>query len=753
MNMPVLNRRAFLVTTAVISGGMALGISAEAALPGKPQRPWGPDAATGNEFSAWIEIAADDVVTVRVPTPECGNGALSQAAMNIAEELHCDWAKVRVVFASYRRDLDEKGVYNTGFLSFFSGHSTGKPRMLKTLQLGASARERLKAAAAARWNVPAGEIDAVNSVLTHKPSKRKLRYGEVAAEAAKITLPKEPALKPQSQWTLLGKKSPPKLTIPEIANGSAIYGIDVKLPGMVHAALLQSPVHGGSLKSHDPAKVLTMPGVRAVVVIDPAKTPGTKAKVQSTFGLADSKAQWGVAVIADHYWQAKKALEALPVEWDAGSGAKWQDAEAIYAAARALRDTGKGSTIRKLGDPALATGSRVVEADYGTPYCENAALEPLNTTVLVTASSAEVWSPTQDMSQAFWVAVDETGLPPDKVTLHQTHMGGAFGRRGQGDDVRMAVAVARQYPGKPVKVIWSREETFRQGRFRTPIFTRMRAVLDDTTGLPQAVTGDAGNVGSRAIFQMPLGFSDMPYFNSGVIPNVRLTSSALPVNILNGAFRAPCYNTHAFVVESFIDECAEAAGIDPLDYRLKLLANWDKSWSDCLNVVAKKAGWGKPLPKGEALGIAITCWPVASARNSGTVVACCARVAVAQDGAITVKQLDVAFDCGRIVNEDAVRAQMEGGTLFGLNNAMNEELTVKDGAIVEGNFDQYPIARMAETPPVHVHFEALSGHERMEIVGEAAVGPVQPALANAIRSATGKRLRHTPFRKADLSWS
>jgi isoquinoline 1-oxidoreductase beta subunit len=751
--MTTLDRRGFLVTGAVLGGGMALGIASAEAAPALGAVPWGPDAAAGSEFSPWIEIAPDDIVTVRVPTPECGNGALTQAAMNVAEELGCDWSRVRVAFASIRRDWDEKGAYQTGFLSFFSGHSTGKERLKKTLQLGASARERLKAAAAARWKVPVAEVSANNSLLTHMPSGRKLRYGAVAAEAARITLDKEPALKPQGQWTLLGKASPGKLENPAIANGSAVYGIDVKLPGMVHAALLQCPVHGGRLKSHQPEAVLAMPGVRAVVVIDPAKTRGSPVKQASTFGFGDSFAQHGVAVIADHYWQARTALEALPVEWDLGDGAKWQNAEAIYSAAKALRDQGKGREIRKLGDPAAARAGRVVEADYGTPYCENAALEPLNATAMVSADRAEVWCPTQDMNQAFWVTVDETGLKPDQVTLHQTHMGGAYGRRGQGDDVRMAVAVARAFPGRPVKTIWSREEGFRQGRFRTPILTRMRAVLSDTTGLPEAVTGDAVYVGTRPAFQLPLGFSDQPYFNSGAIPNVRLTSASMPVNVLNGAFRGPCYNSFAFMVESFIDECAHAAGSDPLAYRLKLLASWDKGWSDCLRLAADKIGWGAKLPKGEGLGIAISCWPMAMLRNNGTVVATAARVAVSPQGELAIKQLEVAFDCGRVANPDAVRAQVEGATLYGLNNALNEELTFNAGVAVETNFDQYLVGRMADVPPVGVHFGALSGHERMEIIGEAPTGPVQPAVSNAIFAATGKRLRTTPLRKHDLSWS
>lgn len=751
-----LDRRNFLLTTGAVGGGLMLGIrgvDAMAATAAPATGPWAGEKAAGAAFSAWMEIAPDDTVTIHVPEPEIGNGVMTQMAVTVTEELDCALANVRPVFASIQRNALEKGVYAVGFQPFFGGHATQEPRFSHTLQLGASARERLKAAAAARWGVPAAEITTRDGVLRHAASNRRLRYGEVAAQAAQITLPAEPELRPASEWRLIGKTSVPKLHIPQIANGTAIYGIDVKLPGMVHAALMQAPVQGGRLKSHDPAKVLKMPGVRAVVVVDPARTRGSPVKQESTFGLADSKAQSGVAVIADHYWQARMALEALPVEWESGPGSAWADAEKIYAAAAAKQGGAGARTIKKLGDVSSATGTRIVTGEYGTPYCENAAMEPLNATVLVTADSAEAWVSTQDQQQAYWVVIDETGLTPDKVKLHQTFVGGGFGRRTQADDVRMAVAVAREFPGKPVKVIWTREEVFRQGRYRTPISTRFRAVLDDATGLPQAVTGDAAFVGSRAIFQMPLGFSDQPYFNSGIIPHVSLTSTALPVHILNGAWRGPCYNSFAFNVETFIDECALAAGIDPLDYRLKLVANWDKSWSDCLRLVAQKAGWGAKLPKGEGMGIGLSCWPVANLRNNGTVVATVARVKVAPEGQLRVSEVHVAFDCGRVANPDAVRAQVEGGTLYGLNAALNEEMTVRDGAMVEGNFDTYPMIRMADCPQVNVHFEALSGHERMAIIGEAPTGPIQPAIGNAIFAATGKRLRRTPFNKQDLSWS
>jgi len=748
------DRRQFIVSVSLAAGGLALGIVSMKAAAGVSARgPWSSDAIDASELSPWIEIARDDTVTMRVPTPEVGNGAMTQVAMNVAEELACDWSRVRVEFCSIQRDYLDKGVYNSGFLPFFSGHGTDKVRMARALQIGASARERLKVAAASHWRVSVAEIEARNSVLTHVPSGRRLRYGEVAAAAAKVTLPAEPVLKPQSEWSFLGKASPGKLHAPQVVNGSAIFGIDVQVAGMVHAALMQSPVHGGKLKSHRPEAVLAMPGVRAVVIVDPAKTKGSPVPQKSTWGFGDNQAQSGVAVIADHYWQAKRALDALPVEWDIGSGTEWKTTEQMYAGARALLDTSGGTVLRNSGDVASVNSDRVVEAVYSTPYCENAQLEPLNGTALVTADGAEVWCPTQDLLQAYWVAIDETGLSPEKVKIHETYIGGAFGRRTMADDVRMVVAVAKEFPGVPVKTIWSREQCFQQGRYRTPIITRFKAALG-SDGYPLAVTSRASFVGTRPLYRLTLGYDDMPYFTSGIIPHVHISSTNLPVHILNGAYRGPCFNSHAFFVESFIDECAAAAGIDPLEYRLKLLSRWDKPWSDCLRVAAEKAGWGRPLPKGQGRGIAITSWPQAAMHDAGTIMCAAARVRVSREGQIAVEQVDVAFECGRVANRGAVRAQIEGGTIFGMNMTLNEQLTVRDGTVAERNFNQYPMLRINDRLPViNVHFDALSNHDRFDIIGEAPVAPIGPAIGNAIFQATGKRLRSTPFRSHDLSWS
>jgi isoquinoline 1-oxidoreductase subunit beta len=353
---------------------------------------------------------------------------------------------------------------------------------------------------------------------------------------------------------------------------------------------------------------------------------------------------------------------------------------------------------------------------------------------------------------AYWVTIDETGLVPEKVTIHQTYVGGGFGRRTMADDVRMVVAVARQYPGVPVKTIWSREQCFQQGRFRTPITTTFRAALGKD-GYPLAVTSRASFVGTRPTFRLPLGYDDIPYFTTGIIPHVHFSMVNLPMNILNGAYRGPCFNSHAFFVETFIDECAVAAGIDPLEYRLKLVSLWDKPWSDCLRVAAEKSGWGQPLPKGEGRGIAITSWPGASKHDFGTMMCAAARVKVSREGELTVEQVDVAFECGRVANRGAVRAQIEGGTIFGMNMTLLEHLTVKDGAVVESNFNQYPMLRInSRLPVINVHFDALSNHDRFDIIGEAPVAPIGPAIGNAIFQATGKRLRSTPFRDHDLSW-
>jgi isoquinoline 1-oxidoreductase beta subunit len=749
-NMPNVNRRQFIVAAVAAGGGIALGFAPAAEAAFVNAEPWGViDATGGAEFTPWISIAPDDTITIRVATPEIGNGVMTQTPMTVAEELNCDWTKIRAEFAPASRDYRENGVYAPGNspTGYFSGRSTSEERMRLMLQVGASARERLKAAAAAAWKVPVAEIDTKDSVLTHRPSGRTLRYGEVAAKAAGIRLDVEPAPKPQSEWTLLGKATPAKLNIPGIVNGSSIYGMDVRVPNMVYAALRQSPVHGGKIKSFDPSTVKSMPGVLAVVTVDPDEPRGLPIPTGAPFGYGDTHVRSAVAVIAEHYWQARKALDALQVEWDDGPGAEWKSTEQIVDAAIAALDRKMDKVEKATGDVGLiGKQDKVVEAVYVTPFSDQAPMEPLNGTALVTPDRVDVWHPAQQTRQAFWVAADESGMDPAKVFFHQTFIGGAFGRRIFGDDVRMVVAVAKKFPGRPVHTIWSREEQTRQGKYRPLVATKLRAGLDKT-GMPVVFIADQATKG-----HFPR-LADTPYA-LGCIPNVLVDATDLPIHVQTGAYRGPGYNSYAFMVETFIDECALAAGIDPLEYRLKLLAKWpDPGWAKVLKEVADKSGWGKTLPKGMGQGIAISNWGMNGKPQAGTTVAVVATVEVSKKGILKVHQLDAAFDTGRIVNRDAVENLAQGGLIFGLNMALNEEINIKDGRVVEGNFDQYPILRTGDTPQVNVHFGGLSGHDRFSEMGEPPAGPVGPAVGNAIYRAIGKRIRSTPIRKHDLTWA
>ncbi len=749
-----INRRQFIVASAAVGGGLAIGFQSrdgEAAT--HAREPWGKlDTKVGVEFTPWVAIAPDGIVTVRVATPEIGNGTLTQIAQLVAEELHCSWDMVRTEFASVHRDYMENGVYdfdkNTGPMGYFSGRSTEPKRMQLMLQVGASARERLKAAAASEWNVPVSEVSAKDSVITHAGTRRTLTFGQVAARAGSIHLESEPDLKPESEWTLLGKSSPAKLNLPQIVNGSAVYGIDVRVPGMVYAALRQSPVQGGRLKTYDAAAVMGMPGVLAVVPIDPDEPRSDLGADKAPFGFDQSEAQSGIAVVAEHYWQARKALEALPMEWDDGAGGQWKTTAQIYEAAVAALDRVDSDFVEKSsGDVGLLKDQKtVVEGVYVTPYSDQAPMEPLNCTALVTPERVDVWYPAQQTKQAFWIAVNESGIAPEKVFVHQTFVGGGFGRRLFAEDLRMVVAVAKKLTGRPIQAIWSREEMTRQGRYRPMVAAKLRAGHGEN-GMPNVFIAKQATKG-----HFPR-LADSPYA-LGTIPNVLVDVREIPLHVLRGAYRGPGYNSYAFMLETFIDECAVAARIDPLEYRLKLLESWpDPGWHKVLHEVAAKSGWGKSMPKGMGQGLAIANWGMNGKPQAGTTVAIVATVEVSKKGALKIHEIDAAFDTGRVINRDAVLQEMQGGIVFGLNMALHEEINIKNGRVVEGNFDAYTMLRMGDVPKVNVHFGGLTGHDRFSEVGEPPAGPVGPAVGNAIYRAIGKRVRSTPILKHDLSWT
>lgn len=732
---PAMTRREFIVATSVIGGGMALSLvpSAEAAAPGFA------------ELTPWITIGADSVVTVRVPGPEAGTGNSTQAAMYVAEELHCDWSQMRVEPISFNRNTREGNLYlgATGIWSTFAGAGASGDVMKALTQAGASARERLRAAAAAQWKVPPTEIEVKGGVLAHARSQRQARFGEFAARAATIRLLQEPAPKPREQWTLLTQQTLPMIHARNVVNGSTVYGIDVRLPGMLYAALLQCPVHGGRLESYDFDRIKAMPGVRGIAVVDPDE-PRRSYKKPAYW--ANTNAQAGIAVLADHYWQARKALEALPVKWNLGPGTRWKSHQQIYDAMFARLGEAPEDLLLDTGDaPRLtaAADARVVEATYHTPFCDHATLEPLNGTALVTPDRVEMWHPAAMVLQAMVIASEETGVPEENIHFHTTLVGGSFGRRVNCDDVRMVLAVARKFPGTPVHVIWSREETFRQGKYRDLHAARLRASLG-ADGLPEALVSHVA-----AWKPVMLGMSDSAYVK-GLIPHVRVSQSTVETHILTGQYRGPGYNSHCFFLESFIDECAARAGIDPLEYRLRIFAKYaDAGWRRCLEVAAKQAGWGTPLPTGQARGIAIGNFGGAGEPHAGMTVAVVATVEVTASE-LRVLALDIAFDCGRVLNIDAVRAQLQGSAIFGMNMALNEEITLENGAVVESNFDRYPMMRLADVPKIHIHTEALTGHDRYANAGEAGVGVIGPAIANAVFAATGTRLRSMPFRKLSI---
>jgi len=754
----LLTRRDFIRAGLSSAGGLAIGLTfpAAAAIVERPHT---------SGFAPWLLIDPGGSITVRVTTPEMGTGATTQLAMTVAEELQCRWSDVRIEYATLEDDARYDRVFSKSAdpgYAWFSGRSTLTLRNQTLLQVGASARERLVRAAAQAWQVPAEQVSAKDGQLHDAKSGKTLSFAAVAAAAAAIEVTAEPALKPRSEWTLLGKATPTRLHVPKVTNGTAKFGIDARPPGLRYAALRQCPVQDGTLKHADFDAIRNMPGVRGLAIVEggpPLRmTEGLAAEV-SVFGDVRTSA---VAVVADHYWQARKALEALPLEWNDGDGAKWTDNDTVLAAADQLI-AGDGTVRLNIGDPDAAWDDAApqVEARYTTPYCDQAPMEPLNGTCLYTPEKLALWHPAQYTDQARAAAVEESGLDPEKVHVHQMSIGGAFGRRTGADDVRMVVAVARQFPGVPIQVIWSREETFRQGRYRALMVARMRATLG-MDGLPTVLRSHS--TGRPLDARPPLegwkqftpllgGLGDSPYM-IGSIPNVRIATSDLPINVRSGAYRGPFYNANCFYVESFIDECAHAAKADPLDYRIRLLSRWpDPGWTGVLMEAAAQSGWGKPLPKGMARGIAVGNFGMFGQPQAGTTVATVATVEVSPAGELKVHRLDVVFDCGGVMNLDAVLAQMEGATIHGYNMALNEVLTIDRGRIVEGNFDRYRMVKMADIPPIHIHTGALSGHERFAELGEVAIGPVGPAIANAIFVITGKRLRSTPLRSHDLSWA
>jgi isoquinoline 1-oxidoreductase beta subunit len=713
-----LSRRQFITTALTAAGGFALGVgidgSAEAASLGV--RPWGDDAKRyPGEINAWVVIEPDDTVIIRYGRAEMGQGSFTALPQILAEELECDWAFVRPEYASANRNLKDNKVYGT--------LATGGSRAVRETgvmvqQAGASARERLIAAAAKRWNVPASECSAAMSKVTHKPTGRTLRFGELAADAAAIKLDKEPALKRPDEYKFIGRRLA-RLDVPLKINGSAKYGIDLEVPGMVRAAIIKCPVFGGTVKSVDESAIAGRRGVLRVVRLKDA-----------------------VAVVADRYFRAQAALNALPIEWEVGAAGATNSPQFRKEYIDALGQNGVEARHDGNVDAAMPTVAKVIEATYEVPIIAHAPMEPLNAIAHVQADRVDVWVGTQNADRALTLAAEISGLKPENVYVHNTFSGGGFGRRLGPDEVAQAVAISKAV-GKPVKLIWTREEEIRQGRYRTQAAIRFKAgFAADGTPIALDMRNSAGSSNPDAVRngldqQTVQGLINTAY----KLPNYRVVSILKNTHVPLGPWRAPGHSQNVFFMESFIDEMAHASGKDPVALRRELLAH-RPDFQQVLDLLVEKGDWGKPMPRGKGRGVAVH-------ESYDSIVGMTAEVSVA-DGDVRVERVVIVCDCGVVVNPRGVETQLEGGMIYGLSAALFGEITVKNGGVEQGNFDTYPVARYKDAPKTEVYISPTPG-KRWGGVGEPGATMIQPAITNAIFAATGKRLRSLPVRGQDLT--
>ena len=709
------NRRGFLKASVALGGAFSLEFSfplAAMAARGMPVP----------EVNAWVVIHPDDRIVIRIARSEMGQGTYTALAQLVAEELDCDWAKVSSEFASPNEHIRRKRIWGSMSTGGSQGVRSSQDYVRKA---GAAARVMLINAAAARWKVPAAECTAERGVITHGPSKRTLRYGEVAAEAAKLEPPKDIALRDPKDWKIAGKPMH-RFDIPDKVMGKPVFGVDVVLPGMLHASIAQCPVFGGTLKSVDSGTAEKMRGVKKVM-----------------------RAPDFVAVVADSWWRADQALQALKIEWDAGANGNASTASIMAMLREGLADP-KLPQARKVGDAdtALATAAKVIEAEYSSPYLNHATMEPQTCTAwLKPEGFLEVWTSTQNGEASMTAAAETAGLPLEKVEVHKMMLGGGFGRRGGPQDfVVQGVKIAMAMAGTPVKMMWSREEDMQHGFYRPASVVRMKAGLDAGGNLVAMHTRIACPSILKVLMPQALGaegidftavrtLSDMPY----AVPNQQVDYAMRNGHIPVGFWRAPGQQ-NAFYRECFIDELAGAAGKDPLEYRLTMLKPGDKNRL-VLEAAAKAAGWGGALPSGVHRGLAM-------ADGFGSFSAMVAEVSVSAKGEVKVHRIVVAIDSGYVVNPDTCRAQAEGNVIYGLGSILYQENTVKNGRIVESNFRDFPLPQMSEMPRVETVLVPTGGFWGGH--GEPAILPLTPAVCNAIFAATGKRIRSLPLKHHDL---
>jgi isoquinoline 1-oxidoreductase subunit beta len=703
---PVVTRREFIRTAAAIGGGLALTLDLKAQeggpLPRMRPRPPKPP-------SAFVQIGKDNWITIVTPAVEMGQGGHTSLPMIIVDELGGDWERMRVQDAAAAPVYDNPLMGQQATVGSFSVRGW----YAELRRIGAAAREMLVQAAAKEWDVPASECAVSRSTIIHRPTRRVRTFGSVAARAAELPVPQYPTLKPNGDFTIVGT-SPLRVDIPAKVDGSAHYGIDIRLPDMLYAAVKACPTFGGKIRSFDDSTA--------------KKTPGYHA----TVALSDT-----IMIVARSYWQAQKALDTVTVEYDLGRLGTLDSAEV----SRRLRAgvTERGEAVRHDGNAerALAGATTVLEAVYEVPYLAHACMEPMNCTVRGDSAGCEVWCGTQMPQAAQAAAAAVFDLPASRVTVHTQYLGGGFGRRGQADYVAQAAAAAKAV-GRPVKLVWTREEDIQHDWYRPAAAIRFRGGIDSTGRLValdcNVATSSAPDFGgpARAAFYTG-GVSDTTY----AIPNLRVTGVNKDIGIRFGFWRSVNDSHNPFMLEGFIDEVAHHLKQDPYRFRRSMLQHPDgRRQLAVLDLIAEKAGWDHPAP-GHFFGIS-------AFAAFGSFIGTVAEVSV-KDNFVTLHRVVSAIDCGVAIHPDNIVAQLEGGMVYGLTAALWGEITLEHGAVRQGNFNDYPVLKLANMPRIDCYI--VPSTERPGGVGEPGTAPIAPALANAIYAATGTRVRSLPLSK------
>lgn len=729
----LLSRRGFIVGTGAT--GLTIGILASCAPSGsEPEAPDYSNLPPNPEVNAWVHIDHDDTVTVRIARSEMGQGTLTGLSQLVADELDADWDKVTAEYPTPGENLARERVWR----DFGTGGSQGIRGSQDYVREGAAAaKAMLIEAAANEWGVPSSECTSADSVITHGPSGQTTTYGKVANAAAQLAPPLEVKVKDPSEWKIIGQAKK-RLDTAEKLVGAQVYGADIQLDGMLNASIKQAPKIGATLKSFDASAVESMPGVKKIVA------------VKNPFGEGNN----AVAVIAETWWQANKALEALPIEWEGGVDFSTAEFEAELdeglTADEAFIGNGGGDLAGAFGSAA-----QMVEATYNMPLQNHACMEPMNATALYTEDRCEVWCPTQNGEAALGAVSEASGLPIEQCEVYKIHLGGGFGRRGMSDYVNLAVQLAMEMPGTPIKLLWTREESMMHGFFHPTTKARVRGSLDadgNLTGLHMRISGQS--ILAALIPQALQNGTDYATFQ-GLLPagvDPRLEDQTLKYSFDNflvdhamrnppvrpGFWRGVNLNQNAIYLECFMDELAHAAGRDPLEFRLAHLQDSPLA-AAVLQAAADKSGWGQD--DGKARGLCVM-------YGFGAYVAACAEVTVSDDGELSIDRIVAATDPGNAVNPQQIEAQVEGSFVYGLSAMLYGEITYEGGEVQERNFDTYNSLRIADMPEVETIIMPSGGF--WGGVGEPTIAVAAPAVLNAIYAATGKRVRQLPIKDQNL---